>query len=49
MREEEMMKAGSPDVNENEGAGVKRESQNREGVEGGEVEDEKMEVDTPVV
>ncbi|KIR34420.1 transcription initiation factor TFIID subunit 6 [Cryptococcus deuterogattii MMRL2647] len=49
MREEEMMKAGSSDVSEDEGAGVKRERQNREGVEGGEVEDEKMEVDTPVV
>lgn len=49
MREEEMMKAGSSDVSANEMVGVKRERQNREGVEGGEVEDEKMEVDTPVV
>lgn len=49
MREEEMMKAGPSDVSANEMVGVKRERQNREGVEGGEVEDEKMEVDTPVV
>lgn len=49
MREEEMMKAGSSNVSEDEGAGVKRERQNREAVEGGEVEDEKMEVDAPVV
>lgn len=44
-----MMKAGSSNVSEDEGAGVKRERQNREAVEGGEVEDEKMEVDAPVV
>lgn len=49
MREEEMMKAGSSNVSEDEGARVKRERQNREAVEGGEVEDEKMEVDAPVV
>lgn len=49
MREEETMKAGSSDVSENEKVGVKSERQYREGVEGGEVEDEKMEVDTPVV
>ncbi|AAW43418.1 hypothetical protein CNBE0210 [Cryptococcus deneoformans B-3501A] len=49
MREEELMRAGSSDVSENERIGVDGERQLREAGQGGEVEDEKMEVDTPVV
>lgn len=49
MREEELMRAGSSDVSENERIGVDGERQLREAGQGGEVEDEKMEVDTPAV
>lgn len=49
MREEELMRAGSSGVSENERVGVDGERQHRERGQGGEMEDEKMEVDTPVV
>lgn len=49
MREEELMRAGSSGVSENERVGIDGERQHRERGQGGEMEDEKMEVDTPVV